>query len=47
MNPQTMRVQVDKGCLESNGATVREVLWVTAVELGVKGKAAGPQGKGK
>ena len=38
LSPQAVRMEVDKGCQEEKGESVRVVLWVATVELGVKKK---------
>lgn len=38
LSPQAVRVEVDKGCQEEKEESLRVVLWVTTVELGVKQK---------
>ena len=49
MSVPEVRAEVDKGCRKEAGASLRDTLWVTTVELGVKGDSAkgdkGPQPK--
>jgi hypothetical protein len=47
LSPQDVRVEVDKVCQKDTDATVRDVLWLTTAELGVKGKAGRPQPREK
>jgi hypothetical protein len=47
LTPQDVRVEVDKVCQKDTGATVRDVLWLTTAELGVKGETGRPQPKEK
>jgi len=43
LNPEAVRAEVDKVC--QKGGTVRDVLWLTTAELGVKGGVQRPKGK--
>ena len=46
LTPQAVRVEVDKACQNGKEATLRDVLWVTTVELVVKGGGPSqPEGK--
>ena len=44
MSVPEVRSEVDKGCRKDAGASLRDTLWVTTVELGVKGDKS-PQPK--
>lgn len=45
LTPEVVRMEVDKACQKGDEATVREVLWVTTVELGAKDQAGRPPSK--
>jgi hypothetical protein len=36
LTPRTVRLEVDKRCQKEGGGSIRDVLWVTTAELGVK-----------